>query len=290
MSLRNLAAAALIALATPALAEEGETAPIDERRPMNPEGKLYVNNVCGTIQVQAWDKNEMHVTGELGYGAERLEVSGEGASLKVEVKPKRGKRVEESSLLIRVPAGARLELEGVSADISVQGTRGALQATSVSGDVHLSTGSAEIVAQSVSGDVTVRSPSRVTKLNSVSGDVHVIGARERITVETVSGNVQLDAVAVSELDLKSVSGDFRLDLEPAATPRIVAETMSGDVELTLSQPPNALVTLKTFSGELSTGYGTIAEEKKRWEQALGSGKGRIDLSSFSGDIRLEGKR
>ncbi|HUP90874.1 MAG TPA: DUF4097 family beta strand repeat-containing protein [Solimonas sp.] len=290
MSIRKIMAAlALAAMSAAALAEDGS--PIDERRPLNAEGKVYVNNMSGTIQVQSWDRNEVHVTGELGYGAEKLDIGGDASALRIEVRlPKHSRNVEETSLLVRVPVGARLELEGVSSDIAVQGVRGAVQASSVSGDVHLSVASSEVTAQSVSGDVTLRAPSRNTKLNSVSGDVHATGLRDRITIETVSGSVQLDAQSVSDLDVKSVSGDFNLDLALDAAPKVTAETLSGEIELALTAEPNALVTMKTFSGELQTEFGKpVPEDKHRWEQSFGAGKGRIDLNSFSGDIRLSNR-
>lgn len=263
--------------------------PIDERRPLNADGRVYVNNVSGTIEVSAWDKNEVYVTGELGEGAEKLDISGDAASLRIEVKmPKRSHDVEDTSLHLRVPAGARLDLEGVSADVIVQGVRGALNAQSVSGDVTLSVESAEVEVQTVSGELSLRAPrARNTRVSTVSGDVRVNGVRERLRVETVSGDVRVSAEGISDAELKAVSGDFHIELGLGAAPRVVAETMSGEIQLELPSAPDALLSLHTFSGVLQSDFGPrVADDKKRYETTLGTGKGRIDLSSFSGDVIL----
>lgn len=277
----------LVLLSAPAWADP---TPINETRPLNAEGKLSINNLSGLIEVVAWDRNEVRISGELGEGAEKLEITGDANALSIEVKlPKKSRNdVEDSTLRLRVPAGAKLDLEGVSSDVVVQGTRGSLHAQSVSGDVSLSVDAVEIEAQTVSGELSLRAPkSKNARISSISGDIRVAGARDRLRVETVSGDIHVDADAVSQLEMKSVSGDFEVSLGQTVAPKVVAETMSGEIQIEMSGNPDALLSMHTFSGELQSDFGPrIPEDKKRYETTLGAGKGRIDLNSFSGDIVL----
>ena len=287
MSLRKWLLLLVLAAAAPARAEP---VAINETRPLNAEGRVRVNNLAGLIEVTVWDKHELRLTGELGEGVEKLEISGSAAELDIEVKlPKRSRsEVEDSVLRLRVPAGARLELEGVSSDIVVQGLRGRLSASSVSGDVTLNVDSAEVEAQTVSGELSLNAPkAKKAELSSVSGDVQVAGVRERLQVETVSGDVRVARATLNALDLKSVSGDFNAALGLGAAPQVNVETMSGYIVLELAATPDAELGMRTFSGELQSEFGpAIPEDKRRYETRLGSGKGRIELNSFSGDITL----
>jgi DUF4097 and DUF4098 domain-containing protein YvlB len=300
MFMRALFAALLVA-AGPVLAHESDddsesslSRPVDETRPLKADGRLFIGNTAGSIEVQAWDKNQVRVTGQLGDQKQTLEISGDDSNLRIEVKVQKKSRdnLEDTYLRVQVPAGTRLELEGVSSDIAVQGLKGSLHAQSVSGDVRLGVDSADVEAQTVSGSVTLRAPTRSAKINTVSGDVRVSGAREKLYVETVSGDVGVESDAIAEMELKSVSGDLTVDVGTSSTPKIRAETLSGEIFLSLAREPDAMLSLHSFSGELSTAYGAaVPEGKKRYEAKLGSGKGEIDLNSFSGDIHVsKGRR
>jgi DUF4097 and DUF4098 domain-containing protein YvlB len=287
MNTRILLVALAAAGAAPAFGHGDDgTHAIDETRPLKSDGTLFVSNVAGTIQVQAWDRAEVHVSGEIGDGSEKLEISGDPSNLRVEVKvPKQSHDAEDCLLRLQVPAGVRLDIEAVSADVVVQGTRGPLHAQSVSGDLKLSVEAPEVEAQTVSGSVTLRAPSHNTRVNTVSGDARVSGLRDKLKLETVSGDVGVEGEGLNEMELKSVSGDLAIDPGSLATPKITAETLSGDVHLYLDKEPDALLTLHSFSGDLKSAYGPpVGDSKKRWEATLGGGKGKIDLNSFSGDI------
>lgn len=281
----SLSAALLLSLLQAAFAGT----PIDERRPLESSGRVQVSNVAGSVRVSAWDRPEVHVTGELGEGAEKLEISGDARALRIEVRvPRRSDDAEDTELTLLVPAGASLEVDTVSADIAVQGLKGAVKANTVSGDLNLSLTSADVQAHTVSGDLSLRAPSKNTVLNSVSGDLQVQGPSGQLRLETVSGNIDLAGGPFSSLQLKSISGDMELDAALTDDGRLTGETLSGQLTVRLPASTSAAVSLRSFSGEvLSTLGGAGGEARERIEFKLGDGRGRIDLSSFSGDIRLD---
>lgn len=267
--------------------------PIDERRPLKADAALRVANTCGNIEIAVWDRSEVHITGELGEGAEELLISGNDSSLTVEVRnPKKNSNYEDTSLKLLVPAGVKLDVEGVSSDIAVQGVKGPLKVNSVSGDVTLSVMSPELSARSVSGDITVRASSKDTRINSVSGDIHAAGLQGALTLETVSGNVELIGGNFGEASLKSISGDFDLAMNLSPDARLTGETLSGQIALRLPSSTSAVVSLSTFSGDVNSAFGgemTTSRRKEKLEFKVGDGRGRIDLSSFSGDIEITKK-
>jgi DUF4097 and DUF4098 domain-containing protein YvlB len=277
--------AALLWCGLAAAADEGR--PIDERRPLKPDARVSVHNVAGLIEVQAWDKNELHLTGTLADEVEELEITGDAASLDIEVRlPRHTRHTGSSDLRLKVPAGTRLEAEAVSADVTVRGLKGEVQAQSVSGDVTLDVGSAKVKAESVSGDVEVRAPAASASVQSVSGDV-TISARGAVHGESVSGDVEVHARDVRELSVNSVSGDLILDLELAKGADVEAETLSGNVELILPGPPDATLEMETFSGSLRSTFSPGPGRGAKAYRHEGSGRGRVELHSHSGDIELK---
>ena len=302
-----------LALASAAAwATDDEGRPVDERRPLKPDARVEVSNVAGLIEVEAWDRKELHLTGHLSEQVEKLEITGNESRLKIEVKlPKRNRNVEDTVLRLKVPAGITLEADGVSADITVRGIKGEVEANTVSGDVRLEVGSKKVEARSVSGDVTVDAPSAETRVESVSGDVVVRGVKGEVRGETVSGDVNVRGTTARRIEVQSVSGDLELDVELAVDAEVEAETMSGDVHLNVPRLPDVNIDLETYSGEIEPsellpGFPAKREhsrkrsrhddddddehdhdddeDENREYSRQGKGPGRVRLHSFSGDI------
>ena len=118
----SFGAIALALSASPAWAGSA----IDKRGPADPTGSVEVSNVAGTVSVSGWDRNEIEVTGELGDGVERLEFTTTDKVTRIKVVlPDRSYNVEDSDLIIKVPAGSRVSVNTVSADTTVSGVTGA---------------------------------------------------------------------------------------------------------------------------------------------------------------------
>ncbi|HUR42246.1 MAG TPA: DUF4097 family beta strand repeat-containing protein [Verrucomicrobiae bacterium] len=267
--------------------DEGAPRAIDERRPLKMDGRLTLENTAGPIEIQAWDKAEVWLTGELGAEVEKLEITGSDTSLRIKVRlPDDEHHVSDTHLMLKVPAGASLDVQGVSSDISVQGVKGDATIESVSGDVRLKLGSKKVKAQSVSGDVTVDAPSTEARVQSVSGDVTVRGARGEIRAESVSGDVDVTASDVTHLDLESVSGDHHVQVDLAREAQVSIETLSGEIALALPKLPEGEIDMETFSGSLLSAWSPgPRKDDKDWSRE-GEGKGRVRLHSFSGDVEL----
>ncbi|MGB1562709.1 MAG: DUF4097 family beta strand repeat-containing protein [Sinimarinibacterium flocculans] len=264
--------------------------PIDERRPLAADGRVEVNNLAGLIEVVGWDENAVHLTGELGEDVEALEIEGDRERLSIHVRyPKKSRRsVEETMLRLRVPHGAALDLNAVSADVRVVGTRGDLHAASVSGDVDVRFDGERLRLNSVSGDVSVQSAATDSELRTVSGDVVARGLRGELKAETVSGDIDLIGEDFSDLAGETVSGDLQLSVRLLPKSRLRAESLSGDVRLRLVDTGDVRLSMKTFSGSLrGRPSQPVSGDQRSAEYTLGAGTARAELSTFSGDIVIE---
>lgn len=293
---RLIAAAVLLAAAAPAFA----ATPINETRPLDPRGRVEIENLKGRIEVKAWDRNEVKVTGSLGDGVERLVVDGGGANLRIEAKyPKdwgRGRnRTGPTTLIVQVPLQASLEIESVAASVHVEGVASQeLEIDSVSGDVVVAAAPGRASIETVSGNqtLTLNSSGEVSS-DSVSGEVLLRGRlKGNVDVETVSGNVQVDSrgEAISGFSADSVSGDVTARIGLANGAQMRGETVSGDFTLHLPRALSARVEAESFSGSLSAPGAKVEREEFGPGSSLrtryGSGAGEIRVETFSGDFTL----
>jgi hypothetical protein len=103
--LRATTCAIALLAALPGIAAAGE--PINKRTSADPNGTVEVSNVAGSVTVTGWDRNEVAVTGELGDGTETLEFTKADKLTRVKVVvPKRSYNVDDTDLVVKVPAGS----------------------------------------------------------------------------------------------------------------------------------------------------------------------------------------
>jgi DUF4097 and DUF4098 domain-containing protein YvlB len=274
--------------------------PINETRPLDPRGRISIDNLKGRIQVRAWDRNEVRVTGTLGDGVEKLVVDGDEGDLEVRVEyPKRmsgwrDDRTGPTDLLLQVPLQANLDIESVSADIDVDGVAPEdLDVDTVSGNVLIAAAPRSANIDSVSGDLTLTLNSREAKTESVSGDIVLKGRLDgEVHAETVSGDISIDSRGerVRRLSTGTVSGDAEVRVGLVDGGEIKSETVSGEIRLHLPKSLSARVSGETFSGDLDAPGAKIHTEEfgpgKTMEARYGDGAGEIRMESFSGDATL----
>ena len=274
--------------------------PINETRPLDPRGRISIDNLKGRIQVRAWDRNEVRVTGTLGDGVEKLVVDGDRDDLEVRVEyPKhmdgwRNDRTGPTDLVLQVPLRASLDIESVSADIDVDGIAPEdLDVDTVSGNVVIAAAPGSASIDSVSGDLTLTLNSRDAKSESVSGDIVLKGRLDgEVHAETVSGDITIDSRGerLRRLYTGTVSGDADVRVGLADGGDIKSETVSGEIRLRLPKNLSARVSGESFSGDLDAPGAKVRKEEfgpgKSFEARYGNGAGEVRMETFSGDAEL----
>lgn len=275
MNARRIVVALLCAvgIAVSAAAQQA----VNETHAVAADATITVNNISGWVKVVGSDRSDVHITGTLGRGIEKLEVTGSGSRLDVRViYPKHCEDCGGAELELAVPAGVRPEVQTVSADIDVSGVKGDARVESVSGSVTLAT----------AGSVRAK---------SVSGEVTISGGGPRLDASSVSGDVEVTMDAVSDAELETVSGDVRVASALAPRGRLEATSVSGNVEVTLPAGTGADFEAESFSGSIRNGLSreSVTEDARgpgrKLQFVTGDGSARVYLKSFSGNVRINKK-
>jgi hypothetical protein len=269
--------------------------PVDETLQVASDATIEVDNLAGKLVFQGWGQNAVEVKGVLGDGVERLDIEEEEDGLYIEVvwdEEFHGRQQTDTDLTIMVPENASLDVETVSASISVEGVFGEVELETVSGAVVVSGAPSTLDVENVSGKISVENAPPGTNLESVSGLIEVQSVSGRFDADNVSGSIAIRGGSLAGADMETVSGNITCHAVPGMDGDVDIETMSGMIELIVDAGGSASYELSTFSGSINNDIGPEPRRTSKYtpgkELSFNTGPGgpRISLNSFSGTIKL----
>lgn len=270
---------------------------IDQTLAANEGGEVKIDITSGGVRVIGWDKPEVRVRGELSDDNGDFIFKVNGNQTRVELEPKNSfwnSSNGAAMLEVYVPQYSSIKASGASTSFEIKRVLGAVDASSMSGDVTLEGGNDSVELEAVSGDVTVKGANGQLNLASVSGDITVDATANYFEAQTVSGDIDANIGSAEIIELESVSGDIDVSLMLAASARLEADTVSGDVEIKFENDDiNARFDIETGPGgrlknKLSEDQ---MDDRNRFSNAvdfkIGNGKASVEIETMSGTIELE---
>ena len=231
-----------------------ETEKFDQTYPLNPNGKVSLSNVNGSIVVEAWDRNEVKVEyTKTADTKERLsdvevKINSRPDALSVETNYDNWKQNNNSD---HWRNGRKLQV-----------------------DYHLMVprGASLNEIETVNGSVTVSNFVNFTKISAVNGAVNASNLRGTANLSTVNGEVHAD---FDRLENGS---------------KIVLSTVNGHVNLTIPSDASATINADTLNGNISNDFGLPVRKGKYIGRdlygRLGAGDVRIKLDSVNGALAI----
>ncbi len=247
---------------------------------------------AGDVTVRTWGRNTVQVRSD---GDRNVAVVRRGNMVTIEANHRHGGRPgdDEAGYDVTVPSWMDLSLSGVSGDVRITGTTGAISVETVDGDVTVRGGRGVIALSSVSGDVELDDAEGKISLSSVNADVSGSRLRGQVSATTVNGTISLDGVESDDVDANTVNGDVTYDgpIRNGGRYRLVSH--NGDLTLSIQENASATVSVSTFQGDFEAVMPIMVEggrrspDRKRFTFTVGSGSARIELESFQGTIRVQ---
>jgi DUF4097 and DUF4098 domain-containing protein YvlB len=217
-------------------------------RRLDPQGTLTVENTNGAVIVETWSEASVSIETEK-VGPEgtlddmRVDIDGEGNRVDVRTRyddPGWGRRHGRVEYRIKVPEGARVEVETTNGAVRVSGTGGALRAETTNGSIEIADAGGSVEAATTNGSIRAtfrRSPrSGEQRFNTTNGAISVTlpdDASGEFEASTVNGGISSDfplqvsgriggrrlrgrlGEGAARFELRTVNGGIRIGRRPA---------------------------------------------------------------------------
>jgi hypothetical protein len=216
--------------------------------PLADGGRVEIDNVNGKIEVEAWDENTVDVRAErIGKGTtpdgakralERVEAI-TPAQVRLETKVARATSWlgggAEVRYVVKVPAGAEIDVETVNGGIDVSGVRGPVTAETTNGGVTARRIGGPIDASTTNGGVDVdvdEVAERGIELGCTNGGINLRLPRD--SKATLDARITNGGISADGLDLELTGQASRRRLEGRLNgggPRIVLAGTNGGIRI-----------------------------------------------------------
>src|SRR3989440_12939284 len=284
--------------------------------------RLEITNASGDVDITGSSDGKVHVRGDVrasGFGFDNpqkrldetvanppIEQTGDTIRIGKEISRMRNVSIAYSIQVPRdtevsasVASGAQT-IRGVRGPVKVQAASGAIRVEKIERDVQLTTASGSVSASdigndvrvsSASGGVTVSNTRGDVRVNALSGVIRVSNPGGRVEADTASGEVEIQGAA-KDVKSHAASGGVSVQGNPGADSYWELKTVSGTVQLSIPASANLHLSAEAVSGEIRTDIPIVIEEqgKHSLRAHMGSGGGRVDVHTVSGEIRVNGTK
>jgi DUF4097 and DUF4098 domain-containing protein YvlB len=189
-------------------------------------------------------------------------------------------------------------IRGVRGPVKAQSASGTIRAENIERDAQLTTISGSVSATDIGDDVRISTASGNVDISNIKGDVHAKAMSGVIRVYKPGGRVEADAGsgeveihgAAADVQAHAASGRVSVQGNPGADNFWELKTLSGGVQLGVPATANLHLSAEATSGEIRTDIPIVVEEqgKHSLRAHMGSGGGRVDVHTVSGEIRVTG--
>jgi DUF4097 and DUF4098 domain-containing protein YvlB len=250
----------------------------------NPTFVLHNHN--GTISVKGWDQPRVEIKGER-VSPDAMDVLIEGTHEKVSVKthPKRqnlSRQEARVDLEIRVPRQALVSVDAEQGMVSVEDLERGVTVEGVTSAITLSRIRGDITARTLDGPIVIRSSEGHIEAASVSGDLSFVQVNaSKFAATTNSGTIryQGDFGLGGTYQLHSYGSPIEVQASPRASFEVDARSIQGAIENNILFPsaPSAPSLRSARTG-------------KSLQGRVSTGKSTVQITSYSGTIRLSSAR
>ena len=245
---------------------------------------VMIQNVAnGRIEVKSWKNPEVVVSAEQPSNKVGLDM--EQADDRIEVTANvLDTSAQEADLSeniqLTVPEETELQIKTQTGLIYVEQVTGDMKLESVAGDVHLKEVSGYIIVRTTGGSLVCTQCAGKLDFNSISGNAQILQpSLKNVTLVTMTGNILFDGdfIRTGIYSMKSGRGLVEVRFAGADSFDLNAQTSSGTVD------NRAEAFLKPDSHGFKHSASKYA---KGLFGTVGNGLAKVELSSFSGTVRI----
>jgi hypothetical protein len=245
---------------------------------------VVIQNVAnGRIEVKSWKNKEVDIVGtqasnKIGFDIEQV---GDRVDVTANVLDGAAQPLElEADLQLTVPEETELQLKTETGLIYVEQVIGDMKLESYRGDVHLKEVSGYIIVKTTDGSLVCTQCAGKLDFSSISGNSQVLQPQlTNVNLMTTTGNILFDGAFIRTglYSMRSGKGLVEVRFSSNDSFDLKAQTATGFVDnqaAAFLKPDSHGV--KHFASKFTKGFiGTV-----------GAGLAKVELSSYSGTIRI----
>ena len=245
---------------------------------------VVIHNIGnGRIEVKSWKNSEVVVSGT--KASEKISVDTEQAGDRIDVTSSiidaSAKPAEmEADFVLTVPEATELQLKTQTGLIYVEQVTGDMTLDSVAGDVHLKEVSGYIIVSTTGGSLVCTQCAGKLEFTSISGSAQVLQpVLDNVKLRTMTGNILFDGdfVHTGLYSMRSGKGLVEVRFSGNDSFDLTAQTATGTVDNQAAEylKPDSHGVKHMASKFSKSLFGTV-----------GTGFAKVELSSYSGTIRI----
>ena len=246
---------------------------------------VMIQNVAnGRIEVKSWKNSEVVVSAS--QSSDKIGLDMEQADERIEITanildPSAQQSDLTENIQLTVPEETELQIKTQTGLIYVEQVIGDMKLESVAGDVHLKEVSGYIIVHTTGGSlVCTQCGGKFLEFNSISGSAQILQpSLSRVDLRTTTGNILFDGdfIHTGIYTMKSGRGLVEVRFSGTDSFDLNAQTSSGTVDNRAEAflKPDAHGFRRSASKYAKGLFGTV-----------GNGLAKVELSSFSGTVRI----
>lgn len=270
--------------------------------PLQPGGRLDIDNTNGSIDITGWDRNTIDVSGTKYAPSEdrlrdiqiKVDVNGNSVSIRTESPKDSFHGGFGAHYTIRAPSRLFLDrAETTNGSFSIEDLEGGGRVTSTNGRISLARDSGDYQVETTNGSIDLEECSGIERAETTNGGVR--GQLKTGAIEAQSTNGGIDFTILKPQDDKPVrvsttNGGITLSLAEFHGNPISAETTHGGLTLRLPGDTNAQLTASNSFSSITMDLPLSSTEELRKHDVrgqLGKGGALISARTSSGSIHIE---
>lgn len=252
--------------------------------------RVVVDNASGEIAITGWARDEMEVRSDDDDSG--LIVRRTGSTVRVSRDDRKGRR-RSVEATIRLPAWVDVEVQGRSLDLWVEDVDGDVTVRSISGDIWIDGAGGAVDVRTVEGEIDVSRARAGVNASSQSDEVRLRDVEGPVRAHSGSGDITLLDIRSESVQAETQDGDVAFSGTIADNGEYRFFVHDGDADIAIPPTANARISVSTFDGDFESDFPVRIERftgGREFDFTLGSGRARIEIQVFDGEIRLLERR
>ncbi len=270
--------------------------------PLQPGGRLEIQNTNGSVEVSGWDRNTIDVSGSKYASSEhrlrditiKVEVSGNNASVATETPKEFLHGSYGARYFIRVPRRISVDRgETTNGSISVEDLQGGGHLKSTNGRISMSRDDGDYDVHTTNGSIEFEECGGVERAETTNGSIRGQLKAGAIDAHSTNGTVDVTIRKVTDgqqIRATTTNGAVLLTFTEFHDNSVTAETTHGNVTLRLPADTNARLSARTSFAHIVTDLPLTSTEeisKHELRGQIGKGGPLISAITTTGSVHIE---